>query len=256
MAKHIKSNFISQKDGFLVQVLYLIFYFLERLSVFYWLRYFASRRFKKRSPEPNSEKKPFVMSFIFPEIWAVGNPLFAGFVSFQLLKVYEWKWLAWVLGLYAVERTIELFVYQFNVLFFHRLNNVFWVDDARGTEAGATQNSEVTETSGRATGTEEYRIKSVTRTVLLLIINMIEYVLQFAVMYSAIGVIAADPSMKIGLLMSFQLFMNMSEIVAYSDNSLILPVYIETVIGVFMNVICLARFVGLLPEVKTVDTDK
>ncbi len=29
--------------------------------------------------------------------------------------------------------------------------------------------------------------------------------------------------------------------------------YIETVIGIFMNIVCLARFIGLLPDVKVKD---
>lgn len=34
-----------------------------------------------------------------------------------------------------------------------------------------------------------------------------------------------------------------------------LVAHIESVIGIFMNIICLARFISLLPTVKTIDNN-
>ena len=40
-------------------------------------------------------------------------------------------------------------------------------------------------------------------------------------------------------------------IIAYAiERVLEMFAYVETIIGMFMNIICLARFVGMLPEVK------
>lgn len=228
----LKKGIISKDNGFLVQFLYILFYWAERISIFYWIRVIGEKLNK------NKDKKPFVKTYIFPEIWAVGNVMFAGIISFQLLKTYKIKWLAWILILYAVLRTFEMIIYQINVLFFHRLNTTF---------------REIPTTNSTSGSNEEYRIKSATRTVLLLILNMVEYVFQFAVMFAGISILSNNNEINIGMLQSFELFMNMSNIEDYSNRVFLMPVYIETLIGLFMNILCLARFVGILPEVKTID---
>ena len=65
-------------------------------------------------------KKPFVKTYIFPEIWVAGNILFA-IIAERLAYVIDKKWFLVVLIIYAIERVFEMFVYQMNVLFFHRL---------------------------------------------------------------------------------------------------------------------------------------
>ena len=72
-------------------------------------------------------------------------------------------------------------------------------------------------------------------------------------MFAAIGIIFNDTSMRIGMVKSFELFMNMSNIDDFSTKNYLIPIYFESLIGVFMNILCLARFVGFLPEVKTID---
>lgn len=226
----LKKKFINMKEGFIVQVFYLLFYFLERVSLFYWIRAIARKK-----------KNDFITSYTFPEIWAVSNPIFAVAVSLPLIRSSENKVIVYILGIYAAFRVLELFVYQINVLFFHQLNNIFL---------------ETTVSNTKQEETPEYKIKSAIRIVILLIINMIEYVIQFTVMYTAINAIYNDNQIEIGLIKSFQLFMNMTEISGVTDSNIIFIIYIEIIIGIFMNIICLARFLGMLPEVKSMDKTK
>ncbi len=40
--KIMKKLFISREDGFIVQILFVFFYFAERISIFYWFRKIAN----------------------------------------------------------------------------------------------------------------------------------------------------------------------------------------------------------------------
>lgn len=228
----LKENIIGRDEGFVVQTLFIIFYLLERISLFYWIRELSVRRAEKKNVE-----NPFVKSYIFPEIWAVGNIVIA-IVSHYLAIHTSWKWVLYILIGYAIERTFEMFVYQVNVLFFHRMNSIFLEPDDKKKRTSTK------------VSTEEYVIKSSTRMVIMLIFNMVEYVLQFAVIFAAIGSLQQDPTMHISLLESFQVFMSLGGLEVYSSGILMTVAYIESIIGIFMNILCLARFVGILPEVR------
>lgn len=209
-----------------MQVFYFLFYFFERCSVFWWIRFVG----KKKSE--NKEKKPFVMTYIFPELWVVGNILFA-ILSEKIVYIIECKWVIWILVIYSVERVFEMFVYQMNVLFFHPLRAEYLHKEKK---------------------VEKYAIKSATRTVLMLILNMIEYILQFAVIFTAVRNLSGLSSDYVGIAGSFKVFMNITSPEEFSDNCILMLAYVETVIGLFMNIICLARFVGMLPEVAQKDS--
>lgn len=227
----LKPNFINKEDGFIVQTLYVLFYILERVSLFYLVRNIAKRISKS--------ERPLVYTPMFPEVWAVSNTLLAVILVY-LIPVINCKWLLIVFVVYAILRIMEMFVYQINVLLFHRLANVFQ-DINKKASASESDSS-----------TESYHIKSSTRTVILLLLNMYEYIVQFAVIFAATESFAACECVHIGILGSFQLFMNVSSLDLTANHSDILftAVYIETVIGIFVNIICLARFISILPEVR------
>ena len=82
---------------------------------------------------------------------------------------------------------------------------------------------------------------------------MAEYIFQFAVMYAGISILTDDNTVKIGIIQSFQLFMNISGINDCPNKALLTPIYAETLVGIFMNILCLARFINILPGVKTID---
>lgn len=233
----LKPNLISRQDGFIVQVLFVVFYVWGRISVFYLFRKiwcWISNNKKKDDNEP-----PFVMTTAFPEIWAVGNLVLAVAMVY-LIPLLEARWLLIVIVVYAAMRIMEMLVYQINVLLFDRLKPVFldgWTDKI---------------------DQKNYHIKSSARTVILLIFNMLEYIVQFAVIFAAAECLAASPCMHIGIMESFRLFMNLSDVVMTEDTPefLIRIVYAETIIGIFVNIICLARFVGILPGVRELGYQK
>lgn len=132
-----------------------------------------------------------------------------------------------VILIYVIERTFELYVYQVNVLLFDPLK----------------------------VGRENYKIKSATRMVILLVMNMVEYTFWFSSMYSALCFFSGTycPDGFIFFMDSFSVFTNLSGPSDISFNGFQFLAFVETVIGMFMNLICLARFVGLLPAVATHD---
>ena len=240
----IKKKICNSEDGFLVQTVFLLFYYLERLSLFYWVRFISTCIHDKLKPD--SDEKPFVMTYIFPEIWVVCNMTLAyslGHIAYKL----NCNWLLILIIAYAIERVLEMFVYQVNVLFFHRLIPRFMEKTEGEMKREARRNANKKTPAPKES---QYYIKSATRTVLMLILNMVEYVLQFALIFTAIHSLIGTGETYVGITGSFQLFMNMTSPKELSDNSVLMFAYVETIIGMFMNIICLARFVGMLPEVK------
>ena len=227
----LKEKIFGREEGFIVPLFFIIFYCLERVSIFYWIRAIAKHRAEKKG----LKDEPFVKTYIFPEIWAVGNVFYAIFAHYLAMNTTH-KWLLYLLIAYSIERTLELFVYQVNVLFFHRLNPVFLKPEDKKPEKNKP---------------EGYEIKDSTRTVILLIMNIVEYILHFAVVLAAVGSLECDPNMHLSLIESFKLFMSLGGLDDFKKEGILMSVaYIESMLGIFMNILCLARFIGILPGVK------
>lgn len=232
----MKFNFskINKNDGFIVQVLYLIFFVLERFSVFYWIRVFGKKISK-------GENKPITETYIFPEIWVVFNISFA-IIVINLIKrnsIFP-KNAAIVIFVYSFLRVVEMFVYQINVLFFHRLNQYMWIDVSSKKSAKASNSNK----------DDSYVLKSATRTIIMLVLNMIEYVLQFSVMFGCLSVIYDNPAISMSLFDSFKVFMLSSGTENVEGQLLINLVNFEVIIGIFMNILCISRFINEMPGVK------
>ena len=166
----MKFNFskINKNDGFLVQTLYLIFFILERISVFYWVRQIGKKLSKAEEPD-----KPFVDTYIFPEIWVVFNITYAIIIKHIIDKLDSSclsnnciKVLLYIVFIYSFLRVVEMFVYQINVLFFHRLNQYMWIDNTKSNKKQKVKNKNNNQT-------DSYVLKSATRTIIMLIFNMI-----------------------------------------------------------------------------------
>lgn len=231
------------EDGFLVQAIYLLFYMLERVSAFFIVRKLGKGisnmrnyyRSKKSTIKDKQSIKPFVDCYAFPEIWICLNWTYAiGTIIFLHNSSYNGR-IIWIFFWYSFFRTLEMFVYQINVTFFHRLNEVYLYPR---TEDRIER------------GKEKYAIKSATRTVVLMIFNIVEYVLQFAVMYACM---AKLNQLALSLKDSFSIFMMLDGFEFVKERPMGYIVLFETVVGEIMNIICLGRFIGMLPEVKTVD---
>lgn len=235
----MKFNFskINKNDGFIVQVLYLIFFILERFSVFYWIRVLGKKICK-------GDNKPITETYIFPEIWVVLNILFA-IIVINLIKSNSTfpKNAAIIIFAYSFLRVVEMFVYQINVLFFHRLNQYMWVDENDETNVKASDSKK----------DNSYVLKSATRTIIMLVLNMIEYVLQFSVMFGCLSVIFDNPAISMSLFDSFKVFMLSSGTENVEGQLLINLVNFEVIIGIFMNILCISRFINEMPGVRQVD---
>lgn len=243
----MKFNFskINKNDGFLVQTLYLIFYFLERMSVFYWIRQIGKKISKAKKPD-----KPFVDTYIFPEIWVVLNLTYAIVVKCVLDRLDTdcvnntfIRVSLYIIFIYSFLRVIEMFVYQINVLFFHRLNQYMWIEE----------NYETNGKSSDSNKDDPYVLKSATRTIIMLVLNMIEYVLQFSVMFGCLSVIFDNPAISMSLFDSFKVFMLSSGTENVEGQLLINLVNFEVIIGIFMNILCISRFINEMPGVRQVD---
>lgn len=232
-----RSDLISAKDGFIVQTMFIIFYILERVSIFYWIRAWGKHVDAKNGVK---EKGSFLAQPIFPEIWAVGNALLA-IMWVYVLPLIHCRWLIVIVGSYSIFRIFEMFVYQINVLLFHRMAPNFLAHQSPQVE---NPNNPIDQVN--------YNIKSATRTVVLLIFNIFEYVAQFAVVYAMAECLSKYSCAHIGIMDSFRLFMNISqlEMTGMESGFLMRIVSVETIVGIFVNIICLARFIGILPGVK------
>lgn len=238
----IKKDKVNRfKDGIILWLAYHLFDVLRQVSVFQQIRniskYIWNRKFKKNHPLATKEERdmewkehrPFAFGYLFPELWVLLNMLLAVLGCVIVAKT-SCRTISYIFIVYAFLRTFELFVYQINVLLFDPIKS----------------------------GLSKYRIKSATRTILLLICNIFEYVLWFSVvyifMYKAKG--QSVDSVKI-VFESISTLTTISSPNEFSDFEkgidITLIAYIESVIGIFMNIVCLARFISMLPPVQTID---
>lgn len=232
-------RYINRDEGFLVPVFYFLFTFLEKISLFWIIRTVCNYIHEKR----NKKGKAFVSTYIFPEIWVMVNMIWA-VIAGKLLKIVDNKYVVYTIVVYAAWRIFEMFIYQINVLFFHPLKGHL----SNKSFVGGLKNKSVKKIQGG------YAIKSATRSVLMLILNMIEYVLQFTVVYIAFNGIENCNNILGNMLGSFEIFMNLDSSKKFiQDTGIMVAVKVETVLGLFMNILCFARFVGMLPEVRQKD---
>ena len=87
----------------------------------------------------------------------------------------------------------------------------------------------------------------------MLVLNMIEYVLQFSVMFGCLSIIFDNPAISMSLFDSFQVFMFSSGTENVEGQLLINLVNFEVIIGIFMNILCISRFINEMPGVRQVD---
>ena len=225
------------QDGIILWISYHLFDALRQVSVFQQIRNLSkwlwNRNYTKKNPNATHEEKnaywkehrPFTLGFLFPEIWVLSNIALA-IIGCIIVRKETTEWICWLFCLYAILRTLELFVYQVNVLLFDPIK------------------------MGRST----YRIKSATRTVLLLICNIFEYILWFSVVYLFMYRGQALNVDNLHIVMgSGTMFANIASPEDFKISDIVFVAYVESAIGIFMNIVCLARFISLLPPVQSID---
>lgn len=228
MKKLFREGIFKRDTGFIVQGLFIVFQLLGMCSIFSIVRKIGKAVHERIG---DKDKKAFVDTYTFPELWVIFNIVLALFGAKATGKV--WCWIALI---YASLRILEMFVYQVNVMFFDRLKYQYLLY----------------ETEEKKNEDKDYKVFSITRTVILMIFNMVEYVLQFEVIFVAVHTLFGTIEPSTNLSTSFGLFMNLYDPMEAGGNYILKIAYFETMIGMFMNIVCLARFVGMLPQIESI----
>lgn len=204
---------------FIVDLWAGIFEWLSKISVFFWIRFLDRHTIKKLTDEKNK--------YLFPEIWVLGNLIVATILSVSLPFCESRAWIIFF-TIYAVERCFEILIYQINVLLF---------EPYRVSKAG-----------------KEYKIKSPTRMVVLLLHNAFEFVIWFVVIYISSDLLTMRTANSVGdyYMRSFLLFTNLDTgFLGENRESILLYIgVVEVLVGLFMTILCLARFIGVLPGIR------
>ena len=87
----------------------------------------------------------------------------------------------------------------------------------------------------------------------MFVLNMIVYFLQFSVMFGCLSIIYDNPTISMSLFDSFQVFMLSSGTENVEGQLLINLVNFEVIIRIFMNILCISRFINEMPGVSQVD---
>lgn len=235
---HNKNN--VKNDGFLTSFFYSIFNALRQVSLFQQVRNFVGwgwmiLHFRelngltyKQKKQKYSATRPFVNSYLFSELW-VTCAILCGLLFYTLMtngSVPDWLRVTFIC--LALLRAFEIIIYHVNVLLF---------DPIRAEKNG-----------------QKYAIKSPTRMLLLLMINMAEYMLCFSIVFLFFSpdVLTATTWQSFAYSASAFLNLDVPEI-GKLPNTILHLAHIESIIGVLMNIICIARFISMLPSVRTIE---
>lgn len=223
-------------DGIILCTFYYVFRVLSYISLFSLVRLILGDLVQKCAyffKHPNASKQeykdfrnvrlnPFFYSSLFSEIWVIFN-LIMSITASLIMTPHLNPSLSIALCVYAVWRSFDIFVYQVNVLLFDPIR----------------------------VGRDQYRIKSTTRMILMLIINFAEYIFWFSTIYLFVSISNCQDITYVHII-SFNIFTNISNIHNLPDfEKLLIIGHIESIIGLFMNLVCLARFISMLPPVKS-----
>jgi len=203
--------------SFIVEFWSKIFSGLGKISLFWALR---------RSIPATRE------SYRFVEGWVLGN-LILSIVLLSICSAPNLHWWEIIAVSYGGIRVFEVFIYQINVLLF---------DEYRAKKAG-----------------KPYALKGFRRIVILLLHNYFEIIVWFALFYRNL-----DWTFETGgvVLNSFLTSLNFSFVrMTTFGYTAIYPmktlgdvlIFIQSVIGLFMVLLILTRFISLIPKPKTLD---
>jgi hypothetical protein len=171
-------------------------------------------------------------SYRFVDGWVLSNLLLSIVILLTCSAVSLRWWVAIAIG-YGGIRVFEVFIYQINVLLF---------DEYRARKAGKT-----------------YALRGFRRIVILLLHNYVEIIFWFALFYRNIGWAFETGGVSLD---SFLVSLNFSFVTMTTfGHTAIFPretlgdilIFIQSVIGLFMALLILARFISLIPTPETLD---
>lgn len=208
-----------EEKGFIVEYCSVLFGFLGKISIFSVIR-----RLRKN------------MTYTFVDAWVLGNLIAA--IMFTLVGYYfgdSVSWLMYLIVGYAILRVYEIIIYQLNMLLF---------DPYRTLKKGKT-----------------YKINSPTRTVILLLHNYLEVMFWYAAI-----IIALQQLNGITLVASYIEYIQSCVLCIATFNGELVQntvgeiypglsnvVFLQVITGVIMTLISLARFIGILPAVESIE---
>lgn len=188
--------------------------------IFHLLRYVSVFEYIRKIP-------CFKGSPLFVEVWVLLNLLSSILLLFVIQQFKLPEVIIWIILLYSFTRILEITVYQVNVLLFDPFN------------------------------TANYSITGYRRMVILLMHNYVEIILWFAVSYMILGEQIGFMGQKDAL---GNLFFSFSTMVTFGADSLKKikhlvesVVIFQAIIGLFMTIVSLSRFIGTLPKPKSKD---
>ena len=76
---------------------------------------------------------------------------------------------------------------------------------------------------------------------------------HFSVIYVALNCISGNFAENITITDSIKLFFNMHELSNFANSNILFFAYSEVGIGMFMNILCIARMLNLLPDTKSIE---
>lgn len=169
----------------------------------------------------------------FVDAWALSH-VFLSIASVPLVLYIPSVWVGGIIAGYAFLRVFEVVVYQMNVLLF---------DEYRAKRAG-----------------KSYALHGYRRMILLLIQNYFEIIFWFAAQYAFFSQIfdfTVPGSNESVLGAVYTSFVVMTSFGFYNVTPLSVLAYAiviaQAVIGLFMTLLSLARFIGLIPNPETMD---
>jgi len=203
--------------SFIVEFWSRVFSVLEKLSLFWVVR---------KSISAAKE------SYHFVDGWVLGN-LLLSVVVLLLCSATNLRWWEAIAVSYGGIRVFEVIIYQINVLLF---------DEYRARKVG-----------------KPYAVRGFRRIVILLLHNYAEIIFWFALFYRNLewafetrGVIInsffASLNFSFATMTSFG-YTTITPKETWGDTL----VFIQSVIGLFMALLILARFISLIPKPKTLD---
>ena len=214
---------INKTNGFIVPISFFIFNNLKKISLFPVFRKTLWAIFGEEWVSSN---------YIIPELWVLIN-LFLALIGKWLINSTGNVVFAYIFLFTSSFRIFAMLIYQINVLFFDRYEQWYLYPP---------QDEYI----------DNYKIQSGTRIIILLLINMFEYIMHFTVIYVALNCIMGNAIGQVTIIDSFELFFNMKDLTVFKENGAFVYAYSEICVGMFMNVLCIARMLNLLPNVDTV----
>lgn len=216
---------INKTNGFIVPILFFVFHLLKRVSLYPVYIFINRKIFGNKFVSKN---------YLLPELWVVIN-LSISLIGKYIITCTSNKVCAYIFLFTASLRIFAMLIYQVNVLFFDRYAQWFLYPPTKKRK-------------------DNYVIQSGTRIIILLLINMFEYVVHFSVIFVALNCIYSNSAGNITIADSLKLFFNMHELSTFSNSNILFFAYSEVGIGMFMNILCIARMLNLLPNTKTVES--